>query len=478
MTALKRRKEELRKQKDLEQWQATHAPAPLKGILKGSKTNDGGDTPKRILEDSHVHEGERTKRRREAVQVVAAQRHRDSDHFIEYQLRTGVQPLDGEAPSPLLRHEKTLRFAHFEPSPTTTHDGTNDGNGEQATGPPEFPPVFGTEVTRLDSNFIQRKKELRDEYCELPDGRSLCFFVDGDPKGVNVLAFHDGCEGKSRFMQKEPIPGVRLIAIDRPGYGGSDFASASYSFECAVRDVTALTKCLGIWDFVVLGHGVGAAWAQQVAAAMPDRVRGAILWSSMVDPLHPKATGDVRRAQGYSDAVHYKNTGHVGRSPRHFMRGTTTAVAKHDFGVLGLQQEQDQGPISFKKFSSDPFWVSCMVDAWRPNRDRKSILGDVHQILCHKWHYNAEDIKCPVFVFHGDGDRNAKCPAVPDFIQELIPHAQVQIMEGYGHICSFGPDLDTRSRIEKAVSKMPALPRPDMPRSQVWKKSWPPLYGD
>merc|ERR1719386_543961 len=101
----RRRKEESRKQKDLEQWQATHAPAPLKGILKGSKTNDGGDTPKRILEDSHVHEGERTKRRREAVQVVAAQRHRDSDHFIEYQLRTGVQPLDGEAPSPLLRQK-------------------------------------------------------------------------------------------------------------------------------------------------------------------------------------------------------------------------------------------------------------------------------------------------------------------------------------------------------------------------------------
>jgi len=210
-------------------------------------------------------------------------------------------------------------------------------------------------------------------------------------------------------------------------------------------------------EFVVLGHGVGGAWAQQVAAALPSRVRGAILWSSFVDPLHAKATGDVRRAIGYSDALYYQNTGHVGRSPRHFMRGTTTAVAKGDFGVLGLQQEQDEGPVSFDKFAADPFWVSAMVETWKPNRDRKSILGDVSRTLCSKWAYNAEDIKCPVFVFHGDGDQDAKCPMVPNFLKELIPHAHVEIMEGYGHICSFGPDMDTRKRIQNAVAGMPPI---------------------
>merc|ERR1712188_274656 len=139
------------------------------------------------------------------------------------------------------------------------------------------------------------------------------------------------------------------------------------------------------------------------------------------------------------------------------MRGTTTAVAKDDFGALGLQQEEDGGPVSFNKFTADPFWVSAMVDAWMPNRNRKSILGDVSQTLCSKWSYNAEDIKCPVFVFHGDGDTDAKCPTVPNFLKELIPHAHVEIMEGYGHICSFGPDTDTRNRILNAITRMPSL---------------------
>jgi len=288
--------------------------------------------------------------------------------------------------------------------------------------------------------------------------------MDGEPNGVPVLAFHGGCEGKSRFMQKESVPGVRLVAIDRPGYGGSSHPLASYTFESAVRDIQHLADHLGFQEFVVLGHGVGSAWAQQVAAALPDRVRGAILWSSMVDPLHPKATGELRRAVGYSDAVHYRNTGHVGRSPRHFMKGTTTAVAKDDFGVLGLSLEKEEGAAYFNKFASDPFWVSAMVDTWKPNRDRRSILGDVSSTICSKWTYDVEEIKCPVFVFHGDGDRDARCPVVPNFLKELIPHAQLEIIESCGHICSFGPDLETRSRIQQAIATMPPLARQ--------KKAW------
>jgi pimeloyl-ACP methyl ester carboxylesterase len=272
---------------------------------------------------------------------------------------------------------------------------------------------------------------------------------------VPVLAFHDGCEGKFRFMQKEPIPGVRLVSIDRPGYGGSSHAPANYTFENAVQDIVKLTEYLHIHEFVVLGHGVGGAWAQQLAAALPHRVCGAILWSSLADMMDSNAPGDLKRAMGYCDAVHYCNTGHIGRSPRHFMRGTSTAVAKDDFGALGLNQEKEEGGASFEKFAADSFWVSAMVDSWRPNRDRKSIRDDVSRTLCSKWQYNTEDIKCPVFVFHGDGDRDARCPAVPNFLKTVIPHAKVEILTDCGHICSFGPDAETRARIQRAVKAMP-----------------------
>lgn len=433
---LGRAKHELKKQRVHEKFEARHAKTTE------FKDSEAECSPKRFFPVQEPHlEGERTKRRREARDQPQSWP-RDSEHFIEYQLQTGAPPLDQEAPKPSVQHSKTMRMSHL-------------------VSLPQFPQVFGTQVTSFDPEYVQRKSEVGEKYFRLPDGRRLCYYedhsVDGEPDDVAVLAFHDGCEDKSRFIQKEPIPGVRFVAIDRPGYGGSSQTPGNYTFKCAVQDIQKLADYLDIQEFVVLGHGVGGAWAQQLAAALPDRVRGAILWSSMVDPMHPKATGDVRRAVGYVDAVQYCNSGRVGRSPRHFMRGTSTAVAKDDFGALGLKQEQEAGAESFEKFATDPFWVSAMVDAWRPNRNRKSILEDVSRTLCNKWQYDAEDIKCPVFVFHGDGDRDAKSPAVPNFLQEVIPHANIFLLEGCAHICSFGPDEATRSHIQQAINGMPPL---------------------
>eukprot|EP00746_Dinoflagellata_sp_MGD_P163195 gnl/MRDRNA2_/MRDRNA2_91106_c0_seq1.p1 gnl/MRDRNA2_/MRDRNA2_91106_c0~~gnl/MRDRNA2_/MRDRNA2_91106_c0_seq1.p1 ORF type:complete len:474 (+),score=86.84 gnl/MRDRNA2_/MRDRNA2_91106_c0_seq1:79-1500(+) len=449
-TILKRMKHVGRKEKEHKAFCLKHAATP--------KSGEGEATPKRFFP---LEEGERTKRRREAQasrresQGFAACR-QDPDHFIEFQLRTGSPPMDGEPQKPCLQRDKTLRLSHLDASvaPVALSRQASD---DEEKNVPRFPAVFGTEITRLDREYMDRKADLGERYITLPDDRRLYYFEDGEPHGVPVLAFHDGCEGKSRFMQKDPIPGVRLVSIDRPGYGGSAHAHANYTFEHAVQDVKHLTERLHIQEFVVLGHGIGGAWAQQLAAALPNRVRGAILWSSVADVMDSKATGDLRRALGYSDSIHYCNTGHVGRSPRHFMRGTSTAVAKDDFGALGLNLEREEGRTVFEKFAGDPFWVSAMVDTWRPNRNRKSIREDVSKVLCSKWKYCAKDIKCPVFIFHGDGDRDARCPAVPNFLKTVIPHAQVEIIEDCGHICSFGPDEATRERIQKAVKSMPPL---------------------
>jgi len=426
------------------------------------KCNEGESSPKRSFP---LEEGERTKRRREARAAVGFGQ--DPDHFIEFQLRTGSPPepsLRREPPKPCLQRDKTLRLSHLDTSVALARQCDED----EEKNVPRFPTVFGTQITRLDPEYMERKADLGERYFSLPgkDRRRLCFFEDGEPSGVPVLAFHDGCEGKSRFMQKDPIPGVRLVCIDRPGYGGSDHAPAHHTFEHMVQDIEHLTEFLRIQEFVVLGHGIGGAWAQQLAAALPNRVRGAILWSSVADAMDSMATGDLRRALGYADSIHYCNTGHVGRSPRHFMRGTSTAVAKDDFGALGLNLEREEGRTSFDMFAADPFWVSAMVDTWRPNRNRKSIREDVSRVLCSRWQYCAKDIKCPVFVFHGDGDRDARCPVVPNFLKTVIPHAQVEIIRDCGHICSFGPDEATRERIQQAIKSMTGLWKPQRQQNE------------
>jgi hypothetical protein len=42
-------------------------------------------------------------------------------------------------------------------------------------------------------------------------------------------------------MQSEPIPGVDLYSIDRPGYGGSCWPGVDYTLQDAIDDM---------WEFV------------------------------------------------------------------------------------------------------------------------------------------------------------------------------------------------------------------------------------
>src|SRR4051812_34173996 len=59
---------------------------------------------------------------------------------------------------------------------------------------------------------------------DLHDGRQLAVAESGDPHGVPVLFFH-GTPGSRRTGPTDAdLPqslGVRLICVDRPGYGGS-----------------------------------------------------------------------------------------------------------------------------------------------------------------------------------------------------------------------------------------------------------------
>ena len=39
------------------------------------------------------------------------------------------------------------------------------------------------------ADYVKRREELGAKYCKLPDGRSICYWTDGDPSGVPVFAF-------------------------------------------------------------------------------------------------------------------------------------------------------------------------------------------------------------------------------------------------------------------------------------------------
>lgn len=317
-------------------------------------------------------------------------------------------------------------------------------------------PLYGTSVSQLCDEYLARKGTLEERFVQLSDGRKICYVVQGDPSGEPVYCFHGGMEGKWKFVMKEDIPGVCLYAFDRPHYGKSSPIPYEYDFRDAVEDVKQVAQSFGHDQFICCGHSVGTSWSQQLAAALPEMVRGCILFASMADPLHPEATDKVRAAVNYPGGILHPKTGCCGcvvRSALSHMVGKINMVA--DYG-LGLEKNKG-GEEGFAKFAADAFWVSSMIDSWRSCQDPKSILGDTLRTLSGKWHYETKDIRCPVFIFAGSGDQDCKVPGSTDFLQKLIPHAKIEIIQKYGHICLNGPNQETAERIRACVEQMPRL---------------------
>jgi pimeloyl-ACP methyl ester carboxylesterase len=108
-----------------------------------------------------------------------------------------------------------------------------------------------------------------------PDGRRLPVRVLGDPAGAPVFFMHGtpgsrlGPHPRSQLLHHL---GVRLIAYDRPGYGGSDRLPLRQVAHAAA-DVKAIADDLCIDTFSVVGRSGGGPHALACAALLPDRVK-------------------------------------------------------------------------------------------------------------------------------------------------------------------------------------------------------------
>lgn len=115
----------------------------------------------------------------------------------------------------------------------------------------------------------------------LADGRVLAVDETGAPAGPVVVLLHSS--PGSRAL--DPVPaataaaGIRLLTIDRAGYGGSTALPADVlpTLTGAADDVAAVLDHLGVRDAAVAGWSHGGRVAAALAARHPDRVRSVAL---------------------------------------------------------------------------------------------------------------------------------------------------------------------------------------------------------
>jgi pimeloyl-ACP methyl ester carboxylesterase len=123
----------------------------------------------------------------------------------------------------------------------------------------------------------------REHTVEAPGGRTLRVLEDGVPGGVPVIAHH-GTPGSRllyrRWVEDATERGIRLIAYDRPGYGGSD-RRPGRSVADVAADVEAIADALGLDRILTQGRSGGGPHALACAALLGDRVAAAATLASV-----------------------------------------------------------------------------------------------------------------------------------------------------------------------------------------------------
>src|SRR5262249_24786804 len=115
---------------------------------------------------------------------------------------------------------------------------------------------------------------IGDHILTRPDGRRVAWSEWGRAKGPSVLLLHRN--PGSRLLDPDPAATaaseLRLLTVDRPGYGRTD-PVADPTTAAASSDIVDVVRELGLDEVALIGWSGGRLFALDAAASLGERLR-------------------------------------------------------------------------------------------------------------------------------------------------------------------------------------------------------------
>jgi len=286
---------------------------------------------------------------------------------------------------------------------------------------------------------------MREGLITVKDGRSVAYADYGTPGDTAVVWCHGGpgsrlepeiCAAAAARL------GLRLVGIDRPGYGRST-PDIGRTIGGWVPDALAVVDHLGIDRFVSVGASTGGAYALALAS-LSRRVIGAVAccaltdmrWAegrAMIPSAHPVWEAPTREAaaakvveqfgeRGEKIAVHTTGEGITASDRALFDNAEILAIWLRNIQEMFAQ---GVGGYTDDRLADGGGWGSFDVSA----------------------------ITCPVMVLHGSIDTFIPVAHAYHTVA-LVPGATLRIVDDRGH---FSILTDIPSAIGQVVAGSPAV---------------------
>ena len=267
----------------------------------------------------------------------------------------------------------------------------------------------------------------------LRDGRNLGYAEFGDPAGWPIFFFHGAGDSRLQRHHDDAIArrlGVRLITVDRPGVGLSDFQRRRRLLHWA-DDVDQLADHLDLNRFSVLGYSMGGPHAVACAYAIPDRLLHVGVVSGVAPLDRPGAMEAVhpwvRRMFKYA-----RPSWHIVRVPLIAMRRRL----RRD--PAGFVDSLFADTIAFdREVYTEPGRRNNQIAATlEASRGGSRGLAWELAMATRAWGFPLEEIRVPVTLWYGTADVTTP-PQMGRYLAESIPTAQLILWPDAGHQAIF-----------------------------------------
>ncbi len=277
-------------------------------------------------------------------------------------------------------------------------------------------------LSRVDARAGDRVVPLR-------DGRVIGYREFGDCNGYPVIALHGTPGSRFKYAGADEIAvsrGVRLIALDRWGYGLTSKKPDATLGDFG-RDVEELADALGIGRFGVTGVSGGAPFAVAIAAALGGRVSALALVSPVgiiegpdgraaLSPFHAMCFKIAPRVPGLLGGVFNVYRAVLKLAPSLAVRIAVARPARADQDVMGDERLRAGMAAMFAEGLA------------------AGVAGPVTDMALFRqpWGIKFTDVCADVRIWIGLEDRNVPLSAVRA-LRDALPACACVEIAGAGH---------------------------------------------
>jgi pimeloyl-ACP methyl ester carboxylesterase len=260
------------------------------------------------------------------------------------------------------------------------------------------------------------------------DGRRIAVAEFGSAGGPAVVFLHRS--PGSRLLDPDPAAtaaaGVRLVGIDRPGYGGTDAVDVP-ARAVAADDVEAVVAALGLEDVAVVGWSGGGQFAVEAAARPGVRARSLTLLATPA-PHFELPWPMPEELVAICDAIPSDPAGGLVsvRAAMGWLAGAPGVAAVGDPSPADAAVRERPGVADAL--------VAMTVESVRQGGEGMAfdiVAGSLHD----PFPFDAIDV--PVRLFHGDADENVGLEH-QGWWAERLRGAERHVLADTGHLLAVG----------------------------------------